>query len=71
MTKSIVVAALLSAIAAGAFAQASAPAADAAASKPKHPHLAKLKAKARADRASEVNGKTVNPETSADKKGGQ
>ena len=59
--KKIALTLLLSAFAVGAFAQASAPAA--AASAPKHKFLKKLKSHKPAASA-------VNPEASADKKGG-
>lgn len=62
MTKSLIVAALLSSIAVASFAQSAvAPAADKSASAPmKHKHVKKAKHAASA---------AVNPETSTDKKG--
>ena len=63
MTKTLIVAALLSSFAAVSFAQASAPAADAAAPA-KHAKHAKHK------HAKHAAAKAVNPEASADKKGG-
>jgi Ni/Co efflux regulator RcnB len=61
MTKSLIVAALLSSIAVASFAQASAPAAAPAASAAKHKHVKK---------AHHAASAAVNPEASADKKGG-
>ncbi len=66
MTKTLLVAALLSSFAAVSFAQASAPvAADAASAPAKH-----VKAK-KAKHAKHAASAAVNPQASADKKGGQ
>ena len=64
MTKTLIVAALLSSFAAVSFAQASAPAADPAASSTKHKAKKAHKPHAKASTA-------VNPDASVDKKGGQ
>jgi len=64
MTKTLIVAALLSSFAAVSFAQASAPAADAGASAPaKHKHH-------KAHKAHKAASAATNPQASTDKKGG-
>ncbi len=65
MTKTLIVAALLSSFAAVSFAQDAAPAADAASAPAKHAKKHKAHKMHRAASAA------VNPETSPDKKGGQ
>ena len=63
MTKTLIVAALLSSFAVGSFAQASAPA-DGASAPAKHTHMKKAK------KAKHAASDAVNPQTSPDKKGG-
>jgi hypothetical protein len=64
MTKTLIVAALLSSFAAVSFAQGATPAADAASAPAKH-----MKAK-KAKKAHKAASAAVNPQASADKKGG-
>ena len=64
MTKTFIVAALLSSFAAVSFAQGATPAADAASAPAKH-----MKAK-KAKHAKKAASAATNPETSPDKKGG-
>jgi hypothetical protein len=65
MTKTLIVAALLSSFAAVSFAQASAPmAADGASAPAKHSHVKKAK------HAKKAASAAVNPQAAADKKGG-